>query len=159
MSINWFTVLATIINFIITVAILKHFFFDKIKDLIKKRQEDITAQIREADENAEKARKLRIDNENLLKSAKEEGKRITEAQKKRADKLYEEIIDNAQKDANSVMEKAKADIVKERDKTKQELKQQTVQLALMMSSKILNETIDEEKHRKLIDEFISKVGI
>lgn len=159
MSINWLTVLATIINFIITVVILKHFFFDKIKDLIKKRQEDITAQIREADENAEKARKLRIDNENLLKSAKEEGKKITQEQKKRADRLYEEIIDNAQKDANSVMEKAKAEMIKERDKAEQELKQQTVQLALMMSSKILNEVIDEEKHRRLIDEFISKVGI
>ena len=159
MSINWFTVIATIINFIITVAVLKHFFFDKIKDLIKKRQEDITQQIREADENAEKARKLRIDNENLLKSAKEEGKKITEEQKKRADKLYEEIVDNAQKDAKSVMEKANAEIIRERDKAQQELKQQTVQLALMMSSKILNETIDEEKHRGLIDEFISKVGI
>ena len=159
MSINWLTVLATIINFIITVAVLKHFFFDKIKDLIKKRQEDITQQIREADENAEKARKLRIDNENLLKSAKEEGKKITEEQKKKADRLYEEIIDNAQKDAKSVMEKANAEIIRERDKAQQELKQQTVQLALMMSSKILNETIDEEKHRGLIDEFISKVGI
>ncbi|MDO4535307.1 MAG: F0F1 ATP synthase subunit B [Clostridium perfringens] len=159
MSINWFTVIATIINFLITVAVLKHFFFNKIKDLIKKRQEDITQQIREADENAEKARKLRIDNENLLKSAREEGKKITEEQKKRADKLYEEIVDNAQKDAKSVMEKAKAEMGRERDKAQQELKQQTVQLALMMSSKILNETIDEEKHRGLIDEFISKVGI
>ena len=159
MTIDWFTVLATIINFIILVAILKHFFFNKVKDLLKKRQEDITAQIREADENAEKARKLRIDNENLLKSAKEEGKKITEEQKRKADKLYEEIIDNAQKDANSVIEKAKAEMVKERDKAEQELKQQSVQLALMMSSKILNEVIDEEKHRQLIDEFISKVGI
>ncbi len=159
MSINWFTVIATIINFLITVAVLKHFFFNKIKDLIKKRQEDITQQIREADENAEKARKLRIDNENLLKSAREEGKKITEEQKKRADKLYEEIVDNAQKDAKSVMEKAKAEMGRERDKAEQELKQQTVQLALMMSSKILNEAIDEEKHRGLIDEFISKVGI
>ena len=138
MTIDWFTVLATIINFIILVAILKHFFFNKVKDLLKKRQEDITAQIREADE---------------------EGKKITEEQKRKADKLYEEIIDNAQKDANSVIEKAKAEMVKERDKAEQELKQQTVQLALMMSSKILNEVIDEEKHRQLIDEFISKVGI
>ena len=159
MTINWLTVLATIINFLITVFILKHFFFEKIKDLIKKRQEDITLQIREADENAEKARKLRIDNENLLKSAKEEGKKITEDQKKRADKLYEEIVDNAQKDAKSVMEKAKAEMTREKEKAEQELKQQTVQLALMMSSKILSETIDEEKHRGLIDEFISKVGI
>ena len=159
MSINWFTVIATIINFLITVVILKHFFFNKIKDLIKSRQGYITEQIREADENAEKARKLRIDNENLLKSAKEEGKKITEEQKKKADRLYEEIIDNAQKDAKSVMEKANAEIIRERDKAQQELKQQTVQLALMMSSKILNETIDEEKHRGLIDEFISKVGI
>ena len=159
MTINWFTVIATIINFLITVVILKHFFFNKIKDLIKSRQVYITEQIKEADENAEKARKLRIDNENLLKSAKEEGKKITEEQKKRADKLYEEIVDNAEKDAKSVMEKANAEIIREKDKAQQELKQQTVQLALMMSSKILNETIDEEKHRGLIDEFISKVGI
>ncbi len=39
------------------------------------------------------------------------------------------------------------------------MKRQIIDLSLLMSSKALGENIDEEKHKQLIKEFITKVGI
>ena len=39
-----------------------------------------------------------------------------------------------------------------------QLKKEAIDLALDLSRKVIEKNIDEEKHRELIDEFISKVG-
>ncbi|MPQ42537.1 F0F1 ATP synthase subunit B [Clostridium tarantellae] len=159
MGINIAKIIITIINFIALTFILKHFFWEKIKAAIENRESEIEEKILQADDDAEKARRLRIENERILKSAKEEGKKITAEQKRKADKFYQEIVENAHKEADTIMERSKLEIERETEKAKFELKQQTVQLAMMLSSKVLEETIDENKHKELINDFITKVGI
>ena len=154
MEIDFMRILATIINFIILILILKHFFWDKIKRAIDARQEAIDETILKADEDAEKARRLRI-----LKSAKEEGRKLREEQKKEADRIYKEIVDDAHREAEAIINRANIEIQREEEKVKYELKQQVVDISVMLSEKALGESIDESKHRELINDFIEKVGI
>ena len=51
------------------------------------------------------------------------------------------------------------EIQREEEKVKYELKQQVVDISVMLSEKALGESIDESKHRELINDFIEKVGI
>lgn len=67
MEINPSTLIATIINFIILLAILKYFFFNKVKAIIDERENLINEQLDNAEEEAEKARMLAIENERILK--------------------------------------------------------------------------------------------
>lgn len=159
MEINFMRILATIINFILLILLLKHFFWEKIKRAIDARQEAIDETILQADEDAEKARRLRLDNERILKSAKEEGRKLRENQKKEADRIYKEIVDDAHKEAEVILNRANIEIQREEEKAKYELKQQAVELSLMLAEKALGESIDENKHRELINDFIEKVGI
>lgn len=159
MEINFGKFLMTIINFIILVLILKYFFWNKIKQVIDERENLIEDKMLEAEENAGRARKLRVDNERLLKSVKEEGKKLREEEKKKAEKIYEDILSEAHKESDIIKERTKIEIQRETQKAEYELKQQVVDLALMLSSKALEEDIDEDKHRQLIDKFIDKVGI
>ncbi|SHE67646.1 F0F1 ATP synthase subunit B [Clostridium fallax] len=158
-SINFLTILAAILNFIILYAILRHFFFDKVKKVVNDRQESIENKLLEADEDAEKARMMLLENERILKSAKQEGKAIKEKEKKKAEKIYQEIVEDANKEAHAILERSKVEINREKAKAEDEVKKQAVDLALMLSAKALEESIDEEKHRKLINDYISKVGI
>ncbi|SHK63875.1 ATP synthase F0 subcomplex B subunit [Clostridium cavendishii DSM 21758] len=153
------TLIATLINFAIIILVLKHFFWDKIQNVLQEREDLIEGTIAKADEDAEKARRLRIENETILKSAKEEGKKITEAKKKKADAVYNEIVDDAHKEAETIMERAKLEIAREKQKAEYELKTQAVDLAVLLSGKALEQSIDEENHRRLINDFIDKVGV
>ena len=63
-----------------------------------------------ADEDSEKARMYLLQNQRILKEAKEEGKKITEKQKQKGDKIYDEIVANAKLEANALIERANVEI-------------------------------------------------
>ena len=58
MGINWLTILATLINFLILLAILRYFFWNKIKDAIEARQNLVLDKLSKADADVEEARSL-----------------------------------------------------------------------------------------------------
>ena len=150
------TLIYTIINFAILLLILKHFFWDKLKGIIESRQSEVEDMLAKADE---KSIMYLVQNERILKDAKKEGKKITEAQKKKAEKIYDEILDDAKKEADSLVERAKVEIGREKEKAEYEVKKQAVDLAVELSIKALDTQIDEDLHRKLISDFIAKVGM
>lgn len=158
MDINFTTVIMSMLNFLIIVLVAKHFFFDKVKKVVDERENEIKDNMESAEEDAEKARVLLVENQKLLNNARNEGKKIIEENKKKADKLYQEIIDDANKEAKSIRERAQSEIQLEKEKAEYEIKKQVVDLAVMISAKALEESIDEEKHRKLINEFIDEVS-
>lgn len=153
------TMVWTIINFAILILILKHFFWNKLKEVIELRQNEIEDKLSKADEDSEKARMYLVQNERILKDARKEGKKITEAKKKKADKIYDEIIDDAKKEAEALIERAKIEISREKEKAEYEVRKQAVDLAVELSIKALDTQIDENLHRKLISDFIAKVGM
>lgn len=159
MEMHLSTIIMTWVNLIAIILILKYFFWDKIKGVIAERQKYVDDKLAKADEDSEKARMYLLKNEQILQSAKEEGKKITERQKQKGDKIYEEIIDNAKNEANSLKERAMLEIEREKEKAEFEIRKQAVDLAVELSVKALDQKIDEDTHRKLIGDFIAKVGM
>lgn len=158
MEINPSVIFFTIINFILLLAILKHFFFEKVKAIISQREENISNQLDEADDELQKARMLIIENERILSHAKEEGKKIIEEQKSKAEAIYQEIVNEAHEESKTIIDRAKVEIERQREKAEYQLKQQAIDLALELSKKVIEKNIDEEKNRELIGDFITKVG-
>ncbi|MDV4151593.1 F0F1 ATP synthase subunit B [Clostridium sp. AL.422] len=158
MEINPSTLIATLINFFILFLILKHFFFKKVEAIITEREDLINEQLDYAEEESEKARMIAIENERILKNAREQGKLITEKHKEKAEKVYDEIINDANQEAKKIIERAKIEINREKEKVQDELKRESIHLAIELSKKVIEKNIDEGKNRELIDEFITKVG-
>lgn len=159
MEVRLSTLIMTWVNFAVIILILRHFFWNKLKGIIEERQNLINQKISKADEDAEKARMYLVKNEQILQSAKEEGKKITERQKEKGDKLYDEIVSNAKAEAGSLKERVSLEIEREKQKAEFEIKKQAIDLAVELSVKALSQKIDEDTHRKLIGDFIAKVGM
>ncbi|MDD6796413.1 MAG: F0F1 ATP synthase subunit B [Clostridiaceae bacterium] len=152
------TVLFTLINFLILVLILKHFFWDKIKLAIDERKDYIESQFAKAEEDSDKARRYLIENQRILKASKEEGNKIIEEKKNKATKVYDEIVADANKESKAIIERANIEIQRQKEKAEYELKNHVVDLAIDISTKALQETVEESKQRELINDFINKVG-
>lgn len=151
-------VLLTLINFAILVLILKNFLWDKIKTSIDERQNYIEEKISKADEAEEKARIYLVENKRILSTAKDEGNKIIESKKKDASKVYDEIVNDANKEAKAVMERAKVEIERQKEKAEAELRKEVVNLAIDLSTKALEEKVEESTQRSLINDFINEVG-
>lgn len=159
MDINPLTTLATIINFVILVFALRHFLYKPVTEIITSRETEIKGKIEKSEEALKDAEALKIDNEEKLKKAFEEGKSIIKASRSKALKLSDEIIDKAKEEAEIILERARKDAEREREKAEDDIKAQAINLAVLLSSKALEKELNEEEHRRLIDEYITKVGV
>jgi len=73
-------------------------------------------------------------------------------------KVAAEIRVQAQKEAQDRLARAADEIVREREKAKEVLKEQVIDLSLKTAEKILRTRLDEPAQRKLAGEFIDEVG-
>lgn len=159
MGIKWQTIIATIINLVILVFILRYFFWDKIRKVIEDRQKAINERLASADRARSEAAKLKAENEKALKDAYEEGNRIIAAKKAAAEEVYSKIVESAQEEAENLKLKANEQIELDINTAQLTLKEQVIDLATLLSNKVLEGSLDEARHRAIIDEYIEKVGI
>lgn len=159
MEFNLTTVVITVINFIILYLILRHFMFDKVNGVIDERNNSIKENINKADSDRAEAEALKLENLKKLEESKVEGKKIVENYKLKAEKVSDGIKEEASNEAELIIERAKKEVEREREKAEDELKNKVADLAVILSSKALEKSIDEAEHRRLIEEFIAKVGI
>lgn len=152
-------VIANIINFVIIYFILRHLLFKPITKAIDDRENLIEGRINKSEEDMKEAQRLKMENQQLLKDSKSNGKAMVEKYKEKAELVSSDIISESQKEAQVYMDRARTEIEREKEKAQEELKTKVVDLAIMMSSKTLGESIDEKTHRKLIEDFIAKVGV
>lgn len=158
MSISLSVFIATIVNFLILVVILKIILFKPVNNVIENRRKEITDTIEKTETDKKKAEEYKLESENLVKTSKLEGKNIVENYKDKAEKVSKEIINDSHEEANRIMDRAKKEIEREREKAADEIKTETINLAIELSKKALEESIDEVKHRQIIEDFIAKVG-
>lgn len=159
MDINISHIIAVIINFLLLYFILRHFLFTPVNNAIDKRQNDIVEKINKTDEDLKKAEALRLENEKILTGAKDEGKIIVENYKNKAEKLSSDLVQDARTEADGIIKRARVEAERQMEKSADEMKNQIVDLAVLLSSKALGTSIDEDQHRRLIKDFIVKVGI
>lgn len=150
--------LATIVNFIIFFLLLKKFFYEKVKDIIAKRQDEVSAEMAGAAEKNTTAAKLKQEYETMLAEIRSKEREIIREANVEAQAQRHEIIDKAHVDAKLIIEKAMAEIEAEKRKAMNEVKSNIVDLSLFAAEKIINKAMNPEQHEAMILDFIDKVG-
>jgi len=158
LNIDWHTIIFTIINFILLMFVLKHFFSKPVNKIMDDRINGINTSIKNAKDNEEKAEISRKEKDLLLHESKKKGREIVEEYKVKAQNISQEIIDEAKKESIIIMERSRVEIEREKEKAESEVKKQVIDLSLILSEKALEQHIDEKEHRRLIENFIFKVG-
>ena len=82
----------------------------------------------------------------------EAGKLNAEAE---AHLVRQNIINNANEEANRKIKLAEEQIVKEREEAKQEIHDEIINVALMAASKIVEREINKEDNEKLVEDFLN----
>lgn len=151
-------IIFTIINFGILFFILKHYLFNKVNQTLDERQGIIMKELNDAKQSQQDAQKSKEEHEKMLDQLKVDSKKMMEDYKARAEEMSKEILDGAKSEAQLIMDRARTEINREKDKALYELKLQAVDLAVALSTKALAEVVDENTHKKLIEDFLLKVG-
>ena len=129
-------------------------FWKPIKKNIDIRREYIKQNIDEAGKLNTEAQ-VNLDNSNKkIKEANVEARRIKENAETEALLVRQNILNQAEEEANRKLKIAEEQIVKEREEAKQEIHDEIINVAMMAASKIVEREINKEDNEKLVREFL-----
>ena len=93
-----------------------------------------------------------------MANAKAEAAQITQNATRKATVRSEEILAEASRQATDMKKRAEQSIEMERKKAMNEIKDEIADLSIMIASKVVEKDINEDDHKRMIEEFIDKVG-
>ena len=152
------TFIIQIINLFIQVYFIKKFLFKPINEILEKRKNLADKEITEAREARSEADSLKEQYEDSLTNAHAEAAKIVSEAQKEAENKAETLVREAEQQAAAIKAKATADIEQEKKKAINEAKDEIGGLAMEIAGKVVEKEINESDHKKLIEDFISKVG-
>lgn len=147
----------TWITFAVFAFLLSKIALKPLISAINKREEDIKNNIEGAKKEHEEAAALLEKHKQMIADADAEAQRVIKEAQDLAEKTRSEIIEKSREEAAAVVEKAKAEIEKQREDAIAALKAEVVDLAIGAAEKILTQNIDKESNKKVVDDFISSM--
>jgi F-type H+-transporting ATPase subunit b len=147
-----------IINFLIVMYVLNRFLFKPVGETLRKRQEDIKSLYQKIDDEKKEAERLKAFHDEKIKKIELEIDELKRVEIKAMHTQREEIIEEARKNAQLELNKGISRLEIETKKELDKLQDYLSDLSIQIAAKILKEEINPEKHKKMIGEFIQKVG-
>ena len=157
-GINPWTALFILLNFLLLFFVAKKFLFVPVKNMIDSRQKEIDTMYQEADAAKESALALEKEYKAQLSAAQETGEAIVKEAMTRGKNREEEILRQANAEADAIREKAAADIAREKKKALNDAKDEISSLALEIAGKVVGASMDEKRQKQLVDNFLEELG-
>ncbi len=148
---------AQIVNFLIVLYILKRFFYKKILDVLKKRQETIKEGLKQAEESRLLLEKTVVKEKDVLKRAQLEAKKLLEETRKQSEQILTATEAKAKIQAQKVLEDAKKQIVLETKEAQRVLSMQISGLAIELLQKSTVQIFSKEDQEDIIKNAIQKI--
>ena len=146
------------------VAFLILFFFTwkwilpRFRQLLDERREQIQGELERAETTRREAEKLQEEYRAQLAGAREEANKVIEEARATAEQLRRDLQAKAEEEAQATVARAQDEIRSERDRAFQELRAQVGSIAVELAERVVGESLDEQAHQRLIDEFIDEVA-
>ncbi len=158
LNINVFTALFTLANTVVLFLVLKKFLFKPVMKMIADRQQEIDDMYASADQDKQQASQMRGEYEDKLAAARQTGEQIVKEAVARGQKREEEILRQANAEADAIRRKAQADIDREKKKAINDAKNEIAGLAVDIAGKVVEQNLDAAQQTRLVDKFIEELG-
>jgi F-type H+-transporting ATPase subunit b len=147
-----------IIAFVAMILILGRWVYPRVMEAAEGRQRQISEQLAAAERARQEAEQRLRDAEARLKEARSQAAEIIEGANRSGEQLRAELRARAQEEARRIVEGAQRDIEAERQKAIDSVRGQVADLVVAATEKVVGETLDEQRHRSLIERAIAQVG-
>ncbi len=157
-DLNLWSLFVTICNTLITFLIVKHFLYKPLRSMLAAREQEVRDLYTHAETDRREAEAMKRDYTASIANAKQEAAEIVSSAQKRAEKRAEDIVEQANHDAAAAKQRAEESIEQERKKAMNQMKDEIADLSMMIASKVVEREVNPDDHKRLIDDFIDKVG-
>jgi F-type H+-transporting ATPase subunit b len=154
MLIDWFTVSAQAVNFLVLVWLLKRFLYKPILDAIAAREKRISDQLADANAKKTEAQKEQDDFKQKSDAFDKQKMELLSNAKKEADESREKLLKEAQAEADTLRSKRKEALKNEEHDLNQEIIRRTKQEIFAIAAKALRDLADVSLEERMCAVFI-----
>ena len=131
---------------------------DPVRKILNDRKERVMREQREALENREAALRMREEYDGKLKEIYKGAEQILSDSRKKAMQRENEIIMNAKEEAGRIVAGARQEAELEQKRVNDQVKQEIISVAALLSEKLVASSLDEEKQNALIEQTLKEIG-
>ncbi len=141
--------------FLVTLAILYPLAWRRIADGLQKRENEIAAQIADAQRKNEEARQLLAEYEKKLAAAQDDVRSLIEQGRRDSEKVGQQLLDKAREEAAIERQRAVQQIESATLAALKELADRSATLAVDLAGKIVGARLNAADHSRLIEQAVS----
>lgn len=151
--------LAAIGVFLILFKIINNFYIAPLDEAVNTRNQDLENTFTEAENLRAQMDTLKADYEKRLAETEADARQKIQSQIREAQDLRKTLMAEASSKADEMVKRAQEEIAAERDRALAGIRIHVANLSLQAAEKVIGENMDNDRNRKLIDEFLDKVEV
>jgi F-type H+-transporting ATPase subunit b len=148
----------TLIVFVLLVVILGKFAWGPILKNVESREKSIQSAIDEAAQRNAEAAKLLDEHRAQLADARRQANELIAEGRSAGEGVRKTIEEKARTEAQQIVERARQEIQRERDAAIAALRKESVDLALAAAAKLMQQNLDQNKDRQLVERYLSDLS-
>lgn len=157
MQINWFTVTAQIVNFLVLVWLMKRYLYKPILEAIDIREKKIAAELADAKSKVAEADKEKDEFQKKNDAFDQHKKKLMDQTTADAEAERQKLLDEAKKEAAAVKQKLETASKDLQENLIEEISKKTQQEVISITKKALSELASTNLEEQSIDVFIRNI--
>jgi len=151
-GINLPVLVAQLVNFTALLIVLRLFVYKPVLRMLDERRQRIREGLSAAERGREQAAEASREAQAQIDAARREGQGIVAQAQQVATRLQEEGRQQAQVQAEALLQRARNEIQLERDRAIAELRREFADLTIAAAEKVIGQSLDRAAHRRLIEQ-------
>lgn len=148
----------TLVIFLILFWLLRKYAYPPIFKAVEAREKALEDAIAGAKRDRDEAAKLLEEHRRQIENARGEAQRFIAEGRQTAEKMRADLLEQARQEQQEILERARREIEAERDRAINELRREAVDLAIAGATKVLEQNLDNNANRRLVETFLASVS-
>ena len=157
LGINLGFFIAQLVNFGIIFFLLAKFVWPRVLKMLDERQERIAKGLEDARAAEEARQNAERERDKILAQARADGQKVLEEARQRGEEQTKQLIREAQREAENIRAQARIQAEEERNRILADTRDQIVALAMAAAERVVGASLDDKRHRAIIDAFFSEI--
>lgn len=157
MQIDWITVSAQIVNFLVLVWLLKRFLYRPVMAAIQRRERHINGRLQEAGNRENEAEETVKHYRKKQESLDKEREAVLSAAREEAEEQKKQWLEEARAEVEKMRENWQQQVREERESFLKNLRHQTSESLQRLARKLLAELADSELEAQMIAKFLRRL--
>ena len=148
----------TFIIFLLLLIVLGKTAWKPLLASLKTREQAIADSLSRAEQARADAERLIAENKLERAKAEEEVQKALREGRIYAEQMRRDLVEKAKEEAQRMLAHARAEIERDTQHALRQLREEVADLAIMATSKLLDENMDQERHRRVVDKMIADIS-